>query len=360
MTPIYQTSTYAQAAPGVHSGHEYARVSNPTRTALENNIAALEGANHGICFASGVAATDAILKCLRPGDHVIASNDLYGGTYRLMREVFGPFGIVSSFVDMSNTENVEKAIRSSTRLLWIETPTNPLLRVVDISRLSEMAQSSEITVAVDNTFATPILQQPLALGADLVMHSTTKYIGGHSDVIGGAVCTSNEEWNDKLRFLVKSAGAVPGPMDCFLTLRGIKTLHLRMQRHSENARQVVSYLEGNPRVAQVYYPGIKGSPGFDIATRQMSDFGGMLSFLLEDDRMETALKVLSGTKLFLLAESLGGVESLINHPASMTHASIPREERLAAGLEDSLIRLSVGVEDVEDLIEDLDQVLSSL
>jgi len=360
MTPVYQTSTYAQKAPGVHSGHEYARVTNPTRTALEENIAALEGAAHGICFASGVAATDAILRCLRPGEHVIASNDLYGGTYRLMREVFGPFGIESSFVDMSDAGNVEQAIRPSTRLLWIETPTNPLLRVVDISALSEMAHAHDISVAVDNTFATPILQRPLTLGADLIVHSTTKYIGGHSDVIGGAVCTSSQEWNDNLRFLVKSAGAVPGPMDCFLTLRGIKTLHLRMQRHSENARQVVAYLEENPHIARVYYPGIEGSVGYDIARRQMTDFGGMLSFQLTDERIESTMKVLSGTKLFLLAESLGGVESLINHPASMTHASIPKEERVAAGLEDNLIRLSVGVEDAEDLIEDLDRVLSSL
>ncbi len=360
MTPIYQTSTYVQTAPGVHSGNEYARVTNPTRTALEGNIAALEGAAHGICFASGVAATDAIVKCLRPGDHVVASNDLYGGTYRLIREVFGPFGIQSSFVDMSDPENVEQAITQATKLLWIETPTNPLLRVVDIVRLSEMAHVHDITVAVDNTFATPILQQPLALGADLVVHSTTKYIGGHSDVIGGVVCTSDEEWDEKLRFLVKSAGAVPGPMDCFLTLRGIKTLHLRMQRHCENAREVVAYLEDNPRVACVYYPGLERSAGYDIARRQMSDFGGMVSFLLTDDRIESAMKVLSGTKLFLLAESLGGVESLINHPASMTHASIPRDERIAAGLEDGLIRLSVGVEDAEDLIADLDRILSSL
>lgn len=360
MTPIYQTSTYAQAAPGEHAGYEYARVSNPTRSALEANLAALEGAEHGICFSSGVAATDAIVKCLRPGDHIIASNDLYGGTYRLMREVFGPFGIASTFMDMSDVAAVERALIPSTRLLWIETPTNPLLRLVDIAALSEMAHARSITVVVDSTFATPILQKPLALGADLVMHSTTKYIGGHSDVIGGAVCTSDEQWNDRLRFLVKSAGAVPGPMDCFLTLRGIKTLHLRMQRHCDNAREICSFLVHHPRVAKVFYPGLKESDGFELASRQMSDFGGMVSFQLTDDRIEAAMRVLSGTRLFLLAESLGGVESLINHPASMTHASIPEEERRAAGLENGLIRLSVGVEDVEDLIADLDGALAGI
>lgn len=358
MPPIYQTSTYAQAAPGENQGHEYARVTNPTRDALEGNLAALEGADDAIAFSSGVAATDAIVRSLRPGDHVVASNDLYGGTYRLMRQVFGPFGIESDFVDMSNPETVEAAFKPETKLLWLETPTNPLLRIVDIADLAARAHAQGITVAVDNTFATPYLQRPLELGADLVVHSTTKYLGGHSDVVGGVVCTSNQEWNDKLRFLIKSAGAVPGPMDCFLLVRGTKTLHLRMDRHCENAGRVAEYLDAHPAVGRVYYPGLKSHPGHEIAARQMSGFGGMVSFLLKDTSMEPALKVLSGTKLFLLAESLGGVESLINHPATMTHGSIPREERIAAGLQDSLMRLSVGVEDADDLLADLEQALA--
>ena len=358
MTPIYQTSTYAQKAPGVHSGHEYGRVTNPTRSALEANLAGLEGATHGICFSSGVAASDAVVRCLRPGDHVVASNDLYGGTYRLLRQVLGPFGIRSDFVDMTSTEAVESAIRPETRLIWIETPTNPLCRVVDIRALCDVARAAGATSIVDNTFATPFLQRPLALGADMVLHSTTKYLGGHSDVIGGAVCTNDDAWAERLRFLIKSAGAVPGPMDCFLTLRGTKTLHLRMERHSANAAAVAVFLVEHPKVGVVHYPGLEGHPGHEIASRQMRDFGGMLSFLLFDERLETAMKVLSGTRLFTLAESLGGVESLINHPATMTHASIPEAERRAAGLHDSLIRLSVGIEDAEDLITDLDRALS--
>ncbi|MBO6577166.1 MAG: cystathionine gamma-synthase [Rhodothermales bacterium] len=357
MPPIYQTSTYAQSAPGEHQGHEYARVTNPTRSALEGNLAALEGAAHGIAFSSGVAATDAIIRCLRPGDHVVASNDLYGGTYRLMRQVFGPFGIASSFVDMRDAAVVEAALRPETKLLWVETPTNPLVRLVDIEAMVALARSRGITVAVDNTFATPYLQQPLMQGADLVVHSTTKYLGGHSDVVGGAVCTNSDAWADKLRFLIKSAGAVPGPMDCFLAVRGTKTLHLRMQRHCSNAQRIAEYLEGHASVGPVYYPGLPSHPQHELARRQMRDFGGMLSFLLKDTSMDAALKVLSGTNVFTLAESLGGVESLINHPATMTHASIPREERIAAGLEDSLIRLSVGVEDIDDLLEDLEQAL---
>jgi len=358
MTPIYQTSTYVQEAPGVHLGHEYARVTNPTRTALEGNLAALEGATHGICFASGVAATDAILKCLKPGDHVVASNDLYGGTFRLMRQVFGPFGVRSSFIDMTDPDAVAQAFTPETRLLWVETPTNPLLRVVDIRALADRAHAQGIDVAVDNTFATPYLQQPLALGADLVVHSATKYLGGHSDVIGGAVCTSREDWNERLRFMIKCAGAMPGPMDCFLTLRGTKTLHLRMDRHCRNARAVADFLQAHPKVGRVYYPGLPDDPGHAIAARQMSDFGGMVSFLLKDERLEKAMAVLSGTHVFALAESLGGVESLINHPTTMTHASIPAEERRKAGLHDSLIRLSVGVEDEQDLLADLDQALA--
>ncbi|MBT3449680.1 MAG: cystathionine gamma-synthase [Bacteroidetes Order II. Incertae sedis bacterium] len=360
MTPVYQTSTYAQAAPGDHKGHEYGRVTNPTRTALEGNLAALESAQHGICFSSGVAATDAIVKCLRPGDHIVASNDLYGGTYRLIRQVFGPFDISSDFVDMTDLDVVRNAIKPETKLLWIETPTNPLVRVVDISALSKLAHEYDVVAVVDNTFASPILQRPLEQGADLVVHSTTKYLGGHSDVIGGAICTNDDEWNEKLRFLIKSAGAVPGPMDCFLTLRGTKTLQVRMERHCSNAQAIAEFLSAHEKVDKVYYPGLPDFEGYELASRQMDGFGGMVSFLLKDDSMEAATQVLSSTQVFTLAESLGGVESLMNHPATMTHASIPANERLAAGLHDSLIRLSVGIEDVNDLIADLDRTLAEL
>lgn len=360
MTPVYQTSTYVQEAPGVNKGYEYGRVTNPTRSALEANLAGLEGAKHGICFSSGVAATDAIIKCLKPGDHILASNDLYGGTYRLIRQVFGPFGIESDFIDMSSLDTVRMNLKVSTKLIWIETPTNPLCKIVDIKALAILARESGAVSVVDNTYATPILQRPLEHGVDMVLHSTTKYIGGHSDVIGGAVCTSNDDWAERLRFLVKSAGAVPGPMDCFLTLRGTKTLHVRMQRHSENASEIATFLESHAKVGTVYYPGLPSNPGHETAKEQMDAFGGMLSFLLVDERIETAMKVLSGTELFTLAESLGGVESLINHPATMTHASIPADERRAAGLHDSLIRVSVGIEDVDDLINDLKGVLDSV
>ena len=360
MTPVYQTSTYVQEAPGVNKGYEYGRVTNPTRSALEANLAGLEGAKHGVCFSSGVAATDAIIKCLKPGDHILASNDLYGGTYRLIRQVFGPFGIESDFIDMSSLDTVRKNLKVSTKLIWIETPTNPLCKIVDIKALAILARESGAVSVVDNTYATPILQRPLEHGVDMVLHSTTKYIGGHSDVIGGAVCTSNDNWAEQLRFLVKSAGAVPGPMDCFLTLRGTKTLHVRMQRHSENASEIATFLESHAKVGAVYYPGLPSNPGHETAKEQMDAFGGMLSFLLVDERIETAMKVLSGTELFTLAESLGGVESLINHPATMTHASIPADERRAAGLHDSLIRVSVGIEDVDDLINDLKVALDSV
>jgi cystathionine beta-lyase/cystathionine gamma-synthase len=357
MTPVYLTSTYVQEAPGVHHGYEYARVSNPTRTALEQNLAALEGAAHGVAFASGVAATDAILKTLRPGDHVVSTNDLYGGTFRLMTQVFAPFGLAFTFLDLSDPGAVEAALRPETKLLWIETPTNPLLRIFDIARLAEIARARGVAVAVDNTFASPYLQQPLALGADLVMHSTTKYLGGHSDVVGGAVLTSDDGWAERLRFLVKSAGAAPGPMDCFLLLRGTKTLHLRMERHCANAAAVARFLREHPAVADVRWPGFEDHPGHDVARRQMRGFGGMVSFTLKDDAAETADRVMAATRVFSLAESLGGVESLISHPATMTHASIPAETRRAAGLTDSLIRLSVGVEDEADLLADLDQAL---
>jgi len=360
MTPIYQTSTYAQSAPGVHQGHEYARVTNPTRTALEGNLAALESAKHGICFSSGVAATDAVVRCLRPGDHILASNDLYGGTYRLMRQVFGPFGIESDFVDMSDLDGVKAAMKPNTKLIWIETPTNPMVRVVDIKALCDIAHAAGATAAVDNTFASPILQRPLEWGADLVVHSTTKYLGGHSDVIGGAVCTNNDEWNEKLRFLVKSSGAVPGPMDCFLTLRGTKTLQIRIERHCSNAQAVAEFLEAHPKVGKVYYPGLPSFEGHELAKRQMDGFGGMVSFVLKNEDMEAATTVMSNTHVFTLAESLGGVESLMNHPASMTHGSIPAAERHAAGLSDTLIRLSVGIEDVADLIADLKQALERI
>jgi cystathionine gamma-lyase len=360
MTPIYQTSTYAQTSPGEHKGYEYARVSNPTRTALEGNLAGLEQAEHGIAFSSGVAGIDAIMKSLRPGDHVVATDDLYGGTYRLLTEVFEPLNLEVSFVEMDDPDRVEAAFTDDTKLLWVETPTNPLMRIVDVAALAERAHAHDVDVAVDNTFASPYLQQPLALGADLVLHSATKYLGGHSDLILGAVCTDSDEWAERLRFQVKSTGASPGPMDCFLTLRGTKTLHLRMERHCTNAQRLVELLGDHPAVGRVRYPGLPSHPGHEIAKAQMSDFGGMISFDLADDDMDAALSVLEGTEVFTLAESLGGVESLIEHPASMTHASIPPEEREKIGLTDSLIRLSVGVEDVEDLAADLDRALSTV
>lgn len=358
MTPIFQTSTYVQAAPGDHKGFEYARTQNPTRDVLENNLAALENGQYALAFSSGLAAMDAILKVLNPGDEVIASDDLYGGSYRLMTKIFGRLGIVSHFVDMNDPSNVEAAMNSNTKLLWIETPTNPMLKIVDIKALSAIAKSKNITVCVDNTFASPYLQQPLDLGADMVLHSCTKYLGGHSDVIQGAVITNDPKWYAELSFIQNAAGAVPGPQDCFLVIRGIKTLHLRVDRACDNAEKIVEYLNANPKVAKVYYPGLEDHPNHAIAKSQMKRFGGMVSFDLVNGRVEDAMRVLSGTHYFSLAESLGGVESLIGHPASMTHASIPPEERLKVGLTDSLIRLSVGVEDIDDLISDLDQALA--
>ncbi|MEO0559515.1 MAG: cystathionine gamma-synthase [Bacteroidota bacterium] len=360
MTPVYFTSTYVQAAPGDHQGHEYARVSNPTRSALEGNLASLEGAEHGIAFASGVAAIDAILRRLRPGDHVVSTDDLYGGTYRLMRQVFEPMGIGFTFTDLTSSDAVASAMTAQTKLLWIETPTNPLLKVFDIAELATLAHQQDVTVAVDNTFASPYLQQPLALGADLAVHSTTKYLGGHSDVVGGAVLTNDDAWAEHLRFQIKAVGAAPGPMDSFLLLRATKTLHLRMERHCDNARAVAHFLRDHPAVGDVRYPGFEDHPGHEIAARQMRDFGGMVSLVLKDDSLDTAVRLMQATKVFALAESLGGVESLISHPASMTHGSIPAEVRRAAGLPDSLVRLSVGVEDAADLIADLDQALNSL
>lgn len=358
MPPIFQTSTYAQKAPNDHQGYDYARVGNPTRTALERMIAGLENADEAICFSSGVAAIDAIIRTLSPGDHVIASNDLYGGTYRLFTKMFEPIGISFTFVDMTKNSEVEEAITDDTKLIWIETPTNPLLRVADIKTLSKIGRDHNILTAVDNTFASPYLQQPLDLGADIVMHSTTKYLGGHSDTIGGAVATSNEAVIEGLRFQIKTTGAVPGPMDCYLVLRGIKTLSVRVQRSVENAKKVADFLVNSPDVAHVHYPGLETHPQHKLAASQMSDFGAMVSFSLKDDSIEAAEKLMSKTKVFTLAESLGGVESLISHPASMTHGSIPKEVREKAGLFDSLIRLSVGIEDADDLVNDLKQTLN--
>ena len=355
MPPIFQTSTYAQEAPNVNKGYDYARVGNPTRTALEKLIAGLEEADECACFASGCAAIDAILKMFRPGDHVIASNDLYGGTYRLFTKVFEPMGIAFSFVDMTNMEEVEEAQSDQTKLLWIETPTNPLLRIVDIEKLVSFAGEHDMLTAVDNTFASPYLQRPLTLGADMVLHSTTKYLGGHSDVIGGAVATSDKDVMEQLRFQVKTTGAVPGPMDCYLTLRGIKTLSVRMRESVKNAKAIASFLDEHPQVDHTIFPGFSTHPQHDIARKQMDDFGAMISFSLKNDSQEKARDFMSRTSIFTLAESLGGVESLISHPASMTHASIPKDVREKAGLKDSLIRLSVGIEDADDLIEDLAQ-----
>lgn len=353
MPPIFQTSTYAQEAPNINKGYDYARVGNPTRTALERLIAGIEDADECACFASGVSAMDAILKTLRPGDHVITTNDLYGGSYRLFRQVFEPYGIDFTFVDMTDLSLVEDAITENTKLMWIETPTNPLLRIIDISELSSIAHKHNVFTVVDNTFASPYLQQPLHLGADSVMHSTTKFLGGHSDIIGGAVASSDHDFMEKIRFQVKTSGAVPGPMDCYLTLRGIKTLHVRVERAVENAKKIAEFLESHPKVETTIYPGLSSHPQHQLASRQMKDFGAMVSFSLKNNSIEAASRFMSNTRVFTLAESLGGVESLISHPASMTHGSIPKDVREAAGLKDSLIRLSVGIEDAEDLTDDL-------
>jgi cystathionine beta-lyase/cystathionine gamma-synthase len=357
MTPIYQTSTYVQEAPGKNKGFEYARSQNPTRQALEEALAIIENGKFGLAFGSGVAATDAVIKLLSPGDEVIASNDLYGGSYRLFTKVFEKFGIKFHYVNMTDANNISSLINDRTKLVWVETPTNPLMNITDIKAIAAFTQPKKIILCVDNTFASPYLQNPLDLGADLVMHSSTKYLGGHSDVIQGALIMNDQGLRDQLYFLQKSCGAVPGPMDCFLVLRGIKTLHVRMQRHCENGRKIAQFLRNHAAVQKVYWPGFEDHPNHAVAAAQMRDFGGMISFELKDQRMEAALKVLSSTKVFSLAESLGGVESLINHPASMTHASIPREERLKNGLSDTLIRLSVGIEDADDLIEDLEAAM---
>lgn len=357
MTPIYQTSTYVQSAPGVNKGFEYARSQNPTRFALEEAFAVIENGKFGLAFGSGVAATDAVMRLLVPGDEVVAAHDMYGGTYRLFSKVYEKMGIVFHYVDTSNAENVAKAITPKTKLIWVETPTNPLMNITDIAAVSAIGKQHNCIVCVDNTFASPYLQNPLDDGATIVMHSATKYLGGHSDVIQGCLVMNDAELRDQLYFIQKSTGAVPGPQDCFLVLRGIKTLHVRMQRHCENGEKVAAYLRQHPKVAKVYWCGFEDHPNHDIAKKQMRGFGGMMSFTLKDDSIAAATKVLSSTKIFSLAESLGGVESLINHPASMTHASIPREQRIANGLADGLIRLSVGIEDAEDIIADLAQAI---
>ena len=358
MTPIYQTSTYVQEAPGVHKGYEYARSQNPTRFALEEALAVIEEGNFGLAFGSGVAATDAVMKLLKPGDEVIAANDMYGGTYRLFSKIYEKFGIVFHYVDMSLMSNIQAKINANTKLIWAETPTNPLMNIADIKAIATLAKANKLLLCVDNTFASPALQNPLTLGADIVMHSATKYLGGHSDVIQGALVINDKALRDELYFIQKSCGAVPGPMDCFLVLRGIKTLGIRMERHSQNGEKIAHYLKAHPAVKKVYWPGFEDHPGHAIAKAQMKSFGGMISFELKNDSMEAARKLLSSTHLFSLAESLGGVESLINHPASMTHASIPREERIKNGLSDTLIRLSVGIEDADDLIADLEQAMA--
>ena len=357
MTPIYQTSTYVQTAPGQNKGYEYARSQNPTRKALEEALAIIENGKYGLAFSSGVAATDAVIKLLSPGDEVIAANDMYGGTYRLFSKIFEKFGIKFIYVDTTDVANVMAVVTVKTKLIWIETPTNPLMNITDIAAIAVVAKSAGALLCVDNTFASPYLQNPLDFGADIVMHSSTKYLGGHSDVIQGALIINDKELREQLYFIQKSCGAVPGPMDCFLVLRGIKTLHVRMKQHCENGIAIAYYLRTHPKVDKVYWPGFEDSAGYAVANKQMRGFGGMISFTLKDDSIEAAYKVLSGTKIFALAESLGGVESLINHPASMTHASIPREERIKNGLADGLIRLSVGIEDADDLIEDLQQAI---
>ncbi len=360
MTPIYQTSTYVQESPGKHKGYAYARGANPTRNTLQKNIAALENGKFGICFSSGMGATDAVIRLLSPGDEVITSNDLYGGSYRMFTKVYERFGIKFHFIDLSDPANAEKYVNKNTKLFWIETPSNPLMRIIDIKACVDIAKKNNILVAVDNTFASPYLQNPLDQGADIVMHSVTKYLGGHSDVIMGALIINDEKLYQDLAFITNSCGAVPGPQDSFLVLRGIKTLHLRMERHCSNGKTIAEFLRNHPKVGKVYWPGFADHPNHDIAKKQMRDFGGMLSFILKNDNENNARILMESVELFSLAESLGGVESLINHPASMTHASIPKEERIKNGLSDSLIRLSVGVEDVEDLIADLEQALDKV
>lgn len=358
MTPIYQTSTYVQAAPGDHKGYEYSRTLNPTRHALEKNLAAIENGKYGLAFSSGLAAMDALLKSFKPGDEIISSNDLYGGSYRLFTKVFQDWGLKFHFVEMDEIDKVEALINDKTKMIWVETPTNPMMNIIDLKAISALGKKHGLLTAVDNTFASPYLQNPLDLGADIVVHSITKFIAGHSDVVMGAIVLNDDKLAEKLYFIQNSCGAVPGPQDCFLVLRGIKTLHVRMDRHCENAQKVADFLIQHEKVEKVYYPGLKSHPNHSIAADQMKNFGGMISFTTKGDKVEDAKKVISSTKIFSLAESLGGVESLCGHPATMTHAAIPKQEREKSGVVDSLIRLSVGIEDVEDLINDLDQALN--
>ena len=360
MTPIYQTSTYIQSSPGDHKGYEYSRTGNPTRNVLEENLAALENGKYGLCFGSGMSAIDAIIKLLSPGDEVISTNDLYGGTYRIFTQIFENYGIKFHFIGMDDADKTEALITKNTKMLWAETPTNPMLNIIDIEKLGQISKKHKLLFVVDNTFATPYLQRPLDLGADIIMHSLTKYMGGHSDVVMGAVICKDEALAERLYTIQNSCGAVPGPMDSFLVLRGIKTLHLRMQRHCENGKVIANFLKNHPKVGEVYWPGFETHPNHEVAKKQMDDFGGMVSFNLKGNKLEDAIKVVSTTHYFTLAESLGGVESLIGHPASMTHAAIPKDEREKTGVVDSLIRLSVGVEDIEDLVADLENALNKL
>jgi cystathionine gamma-lyase len=353
MTPIYQTSTYVQEYPGRHKGFAYARGKNPTREALQRNLAALEHAKFCLCFSSGMGAVDAVMKLLQPGDEVLTGDDLYGGSYRMFTRVFAGFGIKFSFARLTDIKDAEKHITNRTKMIWLETPTNPTMQIMDIAAYAALAKKHNLILAVDNTFASPYLQNPLPMGAHIVMHSVTKYLGGHSDVVMGALMLNDDNLYDRLSFIHNSCGATPGPMDSFLVIRGVKTLHLRMQRHCENGRKVAEFLRQHPKVEMVHWPGFPDHPNHDVAKKQMRDFGGMLSIVLKDKGIEGTFRVASSFRLFSLAESLGGVESLINHPATMTHASIPAEERERAGVVDSLLRLSVGVEDVEDLIADL-------
>lgn len=358
MTPIYQTSTYVQESPGKNKGYGYARGKNPTREALQKNIAALENGKHCICFSSGMGATDAVIKMLRPGDEVITGDDLYGGSYRMFTKIFEPYGIKFHFIDLNDANNITKYINKNTKLIWTETPTNPTMKIVDIAACSAIAKKHNLLLVVDNTFASPYLQNPLAFGADVVMHSVTKYLGGHSDVVMGALVMNDDKLHEQLYFILNSCGANPGPMDSFLVMRGIKTLHVRMERHCQNGRKIAEYLKTHPKIEKIYWPGFTDHPNHEIAKKQMLDFGGMISIVLKNASLDDTFKIASSFKVFSLAESLGGVESLINHPATMTHASIPKPEREKAGVVDNLLRLSVGIEDVEDLLEDLKQALS--
>lgn len=359
MTPIYQTSTFAQEYPGKHKGYAYARGKNPTRNALEKSIAALEDAKFGLCFSSGMGAMDAVIKMLRPGDEVITGNDLYGGSYRMFSKVFANYNIKFHYIDLNDAENIKQHINTNTKMLWVETPTNPTMQIVDLKACAAIAKTNNLIFAVDNTFASPYLQNPLALGADIVMHSVTKYIGGHSDVVMGALVTNNEDYHTQLAFIHNSCGATPGPMDSFLVLRGIKTLHLRMERHCANGEKMAHFLRNHPAVEKVYWPGFTDHPNHEIAKTQMRGFGGMISIVLKNKAIENTFKIASSFEVITLAESLGGVESLVNHPATMTHASIPKDVREAAGVVDNLLRFSIGVEDIEDLIEDMNNALNS-